>query len=74
MIEKILKSSEPGSNRILRLPEVLARVGLSRSSVYARVKAGEFPVQVSLGGKSVGWHSDDIEKWVESCIPRHPKQ
>ena len=37
------------ASRILRLPTVLLRTGLSRSTVYARVAQGTFPRQLSLG-------------------------
>ena len=35
--------------RILRLPEVLERTGLSRSTLFRRMRAGEFPQSVKLG-------------------------
>ncbi|MDR3411824.1 MAG: AlpA family phage regulatory protein, partial [Formivibrio sp.] len=43
------------SRRILRLPNVLDRTGLSRSTVYQRVSEGRFPRPVSLGDRAVGW-------------------
>ena len=50
--------------RILRLPDVLGRTGLSRSGLYERIKAGGFPAPVSLGGRSVGWMETDIDVWI----------
>ena len=41
--------------KILRLPVVLDRTGLSRSTVYLRVTEGRFPRPVSLGARAVGW-------------------
>ena len=52
--------------RILRLPEVLARVGLSRSAVYEHMATGDFPASVRLTPGSVGWHSNDIDEWIAS--------
>ena len=49
---------------VLRLPVVLARTGLSRSSIYAKVAAGEFPEPISLGARAVGWLSDEVEAWL----------
>ena len=49
---------------ILRLPEVKARTGLSRSSIYLRIANGDFPRSVSLGGRAVGWLEADIERWL----------
>ncbi len=40
--------------RFLRLPEVMHLCGLSRSTIYELIRKGEFPPQVSLGGKKCG--------------------
>jgi prophage regulatory protein len=53
---------------IIRLPNVKARTGLSRSSIYAAVNRGEFPAPVSLGARAVGWLSSDIDAWIEAKI------
>ena len=53
---------------ILRLPEVKARTGLSRSTIYLRIANGEFPRSVSLGGRAVGWLEEDIECWLTEKI------
>ena len=55
------------SCKILRLKEVKAVTGLSRSTIYAEMAKGEFPKQVQLtGNRSVGWHESVIIQWVES--------
>jgi len=56
------------SKRILRLPNVLDRTGLSRSTVYQRVSEGRFPKPVSLGARAVGWVESDIEDWIGKQI------
>lgn len=43
------------SDTILRLPAVKAATGLSRSTIYERVRLGTFPAPVPLGRNSVGW-------------------
>ena len=53
---------------ILRLPEVKARTGLSRSTIYARVAEGAFPTPVSLGGRAVGWVASEVEDWLNDLI------
>ncbi len=52
------------SHRILRLPEVKQRTGLSRSSIYLRMSNNEFPSSISLGGRAVGWLEQDIYEWI----------
>jgi prophage regulatory protein len=53
---------------ILRSPEVRRRTGLSRSTLYAKIKAGEFPASISLGDRAVGWPSNEIDQWIAERI------
>jgi prophage regulatory protein len=53
-----------------RRQEVEEITGLSRSTIYARIKAGAFPKPVPLGARSVGWLQSDIEAWIEERIAR----
>jgi prophage regulatory protein len=61
------------SKAILRLPVVIARTGLSRSSIYLLMSKGQFPMQVSLGERAVGWIESDIDSWVESRTKKSHK-
>ena len=54
----------------LRMTQVKARTGLSRSTIYLRIKAGEFPAQVSLGLRAVRWLEIDIERWIAAQVER----
>lgn len=56
----------PPTTRLLRLPEVIHRVGLSRTTIYAMIAAGEFPRQITIGPRSVAWCQDDLDAWIES--------
>jgi prophage regulatory protein len=56
------------SNKILRLPAVKTKTGLSRSTIYARVSQGTFPSALSLGPNTVGWLEADIEAWIDKQI------
>ncbi len=53
-------------NQMLRAPEVMARTGLSRVTIWRRVRAGTFPPPVELGVNSIGWTAQSIEDWLES--------
>ena len=53
---------------ILRLPEVKSRTGLSRSTIYLRVKQGTFPMSISLGERAVGWIDSEIQQWLDRQI------
>ena len=54
------------TNRIIRLPEVKARTGVSRSTIYRHIDAGLFPKPVSLGARAVGWFEGQVDEWIES--------
>jgi prophage regulatory protein len=56
------------ANNILRLPAVMANIGLSRSSIYLRISEGTFPKPISLGGRAVGWLESEIEVWIKQQI------
>jgi prophage regulatory protein len=53
---------------ILRLPQVLQRTGISRSTIYGKIKAGTFPAPISLGARAVGFLNTEIDMWIESCV------
>ncbi|MDE1902118.1 MAG: AlpA family transcriptional regulator [Alphaproteobacteria bacterium] len=50
--------------RILRLPEVITRVGLKRASIYLHVNKGTFPKPIPLGPRAVGWLEHEIDAWL----------
>jgi prophage regulatory protein len=54
--------------KILRLPVVRERTGLSRSTIYLRIAKGEFPASISLGARAVGWLESDVNSWLEQKI------
>jgi len=58
---------------ILRLPDVKARTGLSRSTIYLRVSEGAFPAPVSLGGRAVGWIEAEIDEWLAERVEESRK-
>jgi prophage regulatory protein len=53
---------------ILRLPDVKARTGLSRSTIYLQVSCGSFPRPITLGARAVGWAESDVEDWISRKI------
>jgi len=63
----INNSQNNPSYKILRLPDVKAFTGLSRSSIYLYIKAASFPSPIKIGKRSVGWLESDIQEWIKSC-------
>jgi prophage regulatory protein len=54
--------------QLLRLPQVKATTGLSKSSIYARIAEGTFPKQVPLGPRLVVWVESDIQNWITEQV------
>ena len=54
--------------RFVRLPEVVARTGLSRSTIYVRLAEGCFPQPVPLGARAVGWIEPEVDNWIRERI------
>ena len=61
---------------ILRRKQVESRTGLSRSTIYLRIKEGSFPKPISLGARAVGWLESEVEEWLDNRIKqsRHVAQ
>lgn len=53
-------------NKVLRLPDVLKAVCLSRSTLYLMVSEGRFPRPIKLGGRAVAWRESDVDAWLAS--------
>jgi len=56
--------SMPDPEKILRMPTVLERTGLSRSTLYRKMKSGTFPNQVQLSEHCCGWRESAINRWI----------
>jgi prophage regulatory protein len=52
------------ADRIIRMKTVLARAGLSRSTIYRKIAEGTFPAQVRISVNGAGWRESDIDRWI----------
>lgn len=50
------------------IKQVMRATSLSRSSIYRGVKAGTFPVPVTVTTGRVAWRAADIAVWVEAPL------
>lgn len=51
-------------DNILRIDAVIAKVGLSRATIYNMMKAGTFPKQIKLGARLSGWLESEVQGWI----------
>jgi prophage regulatory protein len=53
---------------LVRLNDVKARTGLSRSTLYACVRDGHFPARVAISKRCVAWVEVEIDRWIADRI------
>ena len=67
---------------ILRRKQVEARTGLSRSTIYSKLKHNpkrpgdydpSFPVPISIGAKAVGWIEAELDAWLTAQVVKSRK-
>ncbi len=63
-----MQTNAPQSPRLLRVVDVQHQVGLGRSAIYTRIKAGTFPAPVKLGARVAAWPAAAIDAWIEQQI------
>jgi prophage regulatory protein len=56
--------------KLIRLPEVLAKTGLTRTRAYALIAKGEFvqPVKLSEGGRAIAFPEAEVDAWIAERI------
>ena len=59
-------STPIANDRILRINTVLARTGLSRSTMYRKIDQGTFPKQVKISDRCAGWYESEVEAWLRN--------
>ncbi len=65
------KKQAPGkppvkSNSLVRLPGVLVRIQVSRSTWLKGVKDGRYPAGIMLGPRTRAWLSSDIDDFIQT--------
>jgi prophage regulatory protein len=50
--------------RVIRLPAVIAKTGLSRCTIWRLEKAGDFPMHFELSPNAVGWDLGEVDGWI----------
>lgn len=64
----IIEPASARPPRLLRLPEVMDRVGLRRSAIYQRMSEGRFPKCRTLGARCSVWVEAEINAWIDSIV------
>ncbi len=51
---------------LMRLPEVVAACGISRSLIYKMAKEGQFPGPIRVAARLSAWDSEAVQSWIDS--------
>lgn len=54
--------------RILRLPEVIRRTGMSKTAIYDRLRKHEFPEPLKLGPRAVGFVESEVNGFLAGLM------
>jgi prophage regulatory protein len=56
--------------RFLRIDDVIVTTGLSRTTIYRLLAAGDFPPKIALTIRCVGWWEADVSAWLSDRLAR----
>ena len=54
------------SESFLRIRTVLAKTGLSRSTLDRKMEAGKFPRQIKIAERCCAWRSSAVDAWLHN--------
>jgi prophage regulatory protein len=57
-------SGHVAGERLLRLPEVVRTLGVSRATIYRYVDSGRLPPPVKLSTRCIAWRASEITAWM----------
>ena len=63
----------PNLEKIIRIKTVLARTGLSRSTLYRKIAEGTFPCQVKISVHGAGWRESAVNRWIADPMGYRPE-
>lgn len=55
------------SKRFINLSAVEDKTALKKSSIYAKVKTGDFPAPIKMGVRTV-WIESEIDTWLDAQV------
>jgi len=61
-------------DRLLRWPEVHARTGLSRTTIWRLIRQQEFPASRRLSANTVAWLASEVDAWIAGRAPTRAVQ
>jgi len=63
MLDLYSMSADPDPSDIIRVDEAMQLSGLRKTMFYDLIRKGQFPAQVELGARAVGWYKSQVLEW-----------
>ena len=54
--------------RFLCLDDVINKTGMKRTSIYNKMKSGEFPKSIHISANRIAWLESEIDSWMTTKI------
>ena len=54
------------NDRLISAEQVMDRIGLKRTALYAAIRDGRFPRPLRVGVRATRWPESQIEDWIAS--------
>ncbi|SMG61074.1 transcriptional regulator, AlpA family [Paraburkholderia susongensis] len=51
-------------DQVMRMKDVVKRIGLCRATIYSMISRGEFPRPIRIGERATGWRESELEAWL----------
>lgn len=58
--------TDKNTDAFVRLPEVISRTGLSKSTIRRKELRGEFPRRQPISANVVAWYESDLQRWLQA--------
>ena len=53
---------------LIRLPEVIKRTGVSRTTIYRLINKNSFPSPIKISEKTIAFVESEVNDWIEKLI------
>ncbi|MGF6839869.1 prophage regulatory protein [Paraburkholderia youngii] len=62
------------AGRLLRLADVLRKLDVSKTTLYAMIAAGEFPASIRVSPNTSRWSETEVDAWLDERRNRRPRK
>ena len=57
----------PQDKPFMSMEEVAGMFGISKSTIYAKMRSGDFPLPIKTGQRGIRWRTDELMAWINAC-------